>query len=375
MTPSPSLSLLASLLLSLAHALAPKEDKFWIGDMRLEAPFVPNQFQFAFSALLLALKFRWKELRQNRPGTLAFASVTVAALATLLFVPRLFNNPPIANDAMSAAPGSYETTSEYLQGAAADRGLSADAQIAEPGVVTVQTETTTPSANAAPATELESSGDETVTEVPSATDEPIVTQSGEGFIAEALPPPEASEPLAIPPPPVATAPEQGAMDVTSATSPAEQSLDASVPIEAQSPATTATESAAPDDLSAGSSLNQAPDTLSQNEVGETGAGAELAALPPPLTPSANTTVLSTQVREDSISLNATDAALLTIYRNSDFAGSPRIHRYVEAGETLTFGIPFSLYTDNASAITVTVDGSSFALGEEDEEQFRVFTKP
>jgi hypothetical protein len=92
MTPSPSLSPLALLLLNLAQFVAPKDDKFWIGDMRLEAPFVPHKLQFAFSALGLAFKFRWKVLK-HRPATLAFASMAVAAVATLLFVPRIFNNP------------------------------------------------------------------------------------------------------------------------------------------------------------------------------------------------------------------------------------------------------------------------------------------
>jgi hypothetical protein len=42
---------------------------------------------------------------------------------------------------------------------------------------------------------------------------------------------------------------------------------------------------------------------------------------------------------------------------------------------LTLTIPFSLYTNNAAALSVTVDGSSFSLAETNTEQFRVFNRP
>lgn len=363
MTPSPSLSPLASLLLSLAHIVAPKKDKLWIGDMRLEAAFASNKLQFALSALGLACKFRWEAIRQNRTATLAFASTALAALAVLLFVPRMFNNPPTANGSMSA-PSSYEETSAYLEDVAAQRGISADAQ--EPQAeetVVPQTSETAPQANT---TTAEAVIQEAVAEVPAV--------------------PNAPEPLAAVPPPAAItpAPTESAADVASATLSQESATELSTPTEpsvdaAASPVESSSESSietTPPESESASNQAATPDTLSEaSEDDETGTQAKVAAMPTPITPSADTIVLSTQVKGDSVTLESTSEALLTLYRNSDFAGSPRIHRYLEAGETLTFGIPFSLYTDDASAITVTVDGSSFALSEDNEEQFRIFTKP
>jgi hypothetical protein len=385
MTPSPSLSPLASLLLSLAHFIAPKEDKLWIGDMRLEAAFVPNTLQFALSALFLALRFRWNAVRQNRTATLAFASTALAALAVLLFVPRLFNNPPITDGTISGVTNSesYEETSAYLEDVAAQRGISADAQ------------GTTPAADA-PTPQTAAPTQDTVAEAPPVVQEPLTdtattnvapTQSGDGTGAE-VPLTATEEPLAVVPPPAAITPApstEATTDAASATlnqepiatvpTPAEESADATVPIASSS--ASPTDTTTPENEAVSSSSNgAAPDTLSEaSEFDETSARTKLATLPAPITPSADTTVLSTQVKGDSVVLESTDEALLTLYRNSDFAGSPRIHRYLEAGETLTFGIPFSLYTNDASAITVTMDGSSFVLSEDSEEQFRVFTKP
>jgi hypothetical protein len=404
MTPSPSLSPLASLLLSLAHWVAPKDDKVWIGDMRLEAVFVPNKLQFALSALGLALRFRWGVLK-HRPATLAFASMAVAAVATLLFVPRMLNNPPTANGAMSPVTNSdsYEATSEYLQDAAAERGVTADAQAAQPEEAVTeaavpQTLETAAQANTTPAAEA-AAGD-AAAEVPATPQEPLApadqvqTQLGNDAGAEvpAVPnPPEALE--VVPPSAAITSSEPTTAESTTDTvattlsqeptaampAPTEQGGDTPVAAESEAPTDTTSESStATVGEAASSSSNQAttPSTSSAaSELDETSTHARLAPIPAPLTPSADTIVLSTQVRGDSVTLESTGTALLTIYRNSDFAGSPRIHRYLEAGETLIFGIPFSLYTDDASAITVTVDGSSFALSRDSQEQFRVFTKP
>jgi hypothetical protein len=390
MTPSPSLSPLALLLLSLARFIAPKNDKLWIGDMRLEAAFVPDKLRFALSALGLALKFRWEAIRQNRTATLAFASTALAALAVLLFVPRMFNNPSKTNAAMSA-PSSYEGTSEYLEQAAVDRGISADAQEAAPAAEAPAPQTTAPTQDAvaeAPLTVQEPLANIAPTDV-------VPTPSGDGTVAEVPPAPNASEPLAAVPPPAAInpAPDPQSTDTASVTlnqepmaavpAPTEESADATLLTDSSSESsieTTSSESESGDATvaeAANSSSNQAAsDTLSgASELDETSARTKLTVIPAPITPSTDTVVLSTQVRGDSVVLESTGEALLTLYRNSDFAGSPRIHRYLEAGETLTFGIPFSLYTNDASAITVTVDGSSFALSENDEEQFRVFTKP
>jgi hypothetical protein len=378
MTPSPSLSPLASLLLSLAHWVAPKDDKVWIGDMRLEAVFVPNKLEFALSALGLALRFRWGVLK-HRPATLAFASMAVAALATLLFVPRMLNNPPTANGAMNPVTNSdsYEATSEYLQDAAAERGVTADAQAAQPEEAVTeaavpQTLETAAQANATPAAEA-AAGD-------AAAEVPAVPNPPEAL--EVVPPSAAitsSEPTTAESTTDTVATTLSQEPTAAMPAPTEQGGDTPVAAESEAPTDTTSESStATVGEAASSSSNQAttPSTSSAaSELDETSTHARLAPIPAPLTPSADTIVLSTQVRGDSVTLESTGTALLTIYRNSDFAGSPRIHRYLEAGETLIFGIPFSLYTDDASAITVTVDGSSFALSRDSQEQFRVFTKP
>jgi hypothetical protein len=282
---------------------------------------------------------------------------------------------------MSPAPDSYETTSEYLQNAAAERGVSADAQ---ESVTTGDTATTQAATPAEP-----SQGDAgTVAEVPTTEQatvpaSPTDTTSLESQTAEVAPTPNATEPLAVVPPPAAITPApstEATTDTASATlgqdstatvpETTEPSIGANAPASSEAVETPLLES---ETASTSNTPSPTPDTPPQ--TGEAEAQTKLAAIPAPLTPSAHTVVLTTQVRGDSVMLNATDEALLTIYRNSDFAGSPRIHRYLESGETLTFGIPFSLYTDDASAITVMVDGSSSPLSENSEEQFRVFTKP
>jgi hypothetical protein len=317
MTPSSRLPFFAAVLLSAAHALAPAKDKLWIEDMRLEAAFIPGKARFALSALGLALKFRWEVLK-TRPVTLAFASVAVAAVATLLFVPRIFDNAP-TNTASMSAPSSYETASEYAQDAAESRGIIADAQMGEPNP-----ENTQPAPDA-------------VAEIPAAPTSPSTAITPTPDSVDTASPPLAAVPA-----------------------PAEPS--ATVPATEDAITEQATLGEAGNELDAATTLSRVEDSAEQSP-------------PAPLTPLPETTVVSTPVRTSEVILAATGKTLLTIYSGSDFAGNPRVHRYLETGETLTLGIPFSLYTDNAAAITVTVGDSSFALSDKAEEQFRVFTKP
>jgi hypothetical protein len=105
------------------------------------------------------------------------------------------------------------------------------------------------------------------------------------------------------------------------------------------------------------------------------ASAKQPAIPAPATPSVDTQVISTLVRGESVVIEVEADALLTMYRDTNFSGSPRINRYVTQGETFTANVPFSLYTDNAAAIKITADGKTLTLGEASEEQFRIFSKP
>jgi hypothetical protein len=342
----------ASLLFYLAHAAAPKADKLWIGDMRLEAHFVPNQLRFALSALGLAFRFRLAALKLNRPVGIAFGSVALAALATVLVVPRLFTGGETTNAAMTqTANASYESVEDLAQ----ERGYSAAAQdaaevgeaVADEAVAmsqpqSVQMEPAPQPASPAVAeteiqtgspAELELSDSESPVEVPldvPATAEAPLEQEP---LAQASEPQVPSQEVAIPAP-TAT--------ITASTGAASEESDES--------STTSSETAKP-----------APPIVAK--------------LPEPATPSVDTEVISTQVKNESVTIQVTGDALLTLYRDTNFSGSPRAHRYVIPGESFIANAPFSLYTNNAGAITVTVDGESYSLGETDEEQFRIFSEP
>ncbi len=472
----------ALMMLNLACALAPKEGKVWLQDMRLEAAFVPDKLRFALAALGLALKFRFAAWKLNRPVGIAFASVAVAALATVLFVPRLMGNQNTSNAAMSLPVPS----SESVQDIAAQRGISADAQVTVPA----ETETAT-QAEAETAQPQTQSQPGVIAEVqPTQTAEPALesetfdqatTQDGAGAVAETAPledtqtdtlgqsqeadavaevqaTPEAAidsatatlpatedaetpspqteaeiaaraetqdpagevaeAPLAAVPPPAAITPTEPLAQEPLAALPAPtETISPNTDAASASEATTTTADAVPNaDESANSSSAYIPEptestsalpsdqATANKEVLEEGrdssadaaASSEIApgtintapsatasaakqtpvvTAPAPKTPSADTVVITTEVEGDSVVLELTGDALLTMYRDSDFAGTPRIHRYVKASDTFTFNVPFSLYTDNASGIKVTMDGSSFTLSEENEEQYRVFTKP
>jgi hypothetical protein len=365
---------LASLLLNAAHAVAPKQDKLWIGDMRLEAPFVPNKLRFALAALGLAFKFRFAALKANRPVGIAFASAALAAVATLLFVPRLFGDEPATTAAMSPLP---DAAYESVQDIAAERGYSAEAQVgvAPPGSV----DTVVPEAGilqaqvptgAAEATTLQEADEEasdlaqeSLTRVsPPSEDAPAESTAAEtpspvAAAEPALEEPLAQEPLAAVPPPAAiTVPETVQ----------ESNSGASV--------TTPLDLAVPDEETTVDSLEPANNAAAETETASATQAAP-ATLPTPATPDVDTEVISTQVKGESVAIEVQADALLTLYRNTDFSGVPRAHRYVTEGETFTANVPFSLHTDNAAAIQVTVDGERFSLGEDSEEQFRIFSKP
>jgi hypothetical protein len=78
-------------LLNFAHAIAPRDTKLWLEDMRHEAEFIPNKLSWSLSALGMALRWRLTQIFTPAPSRLAFASLAVAAIATLLIVPNLKN--------------------------------------------------------------------------------------------------------------------------------------------------------------------------------------------------------------------------------------------------------------------------------------------
>jgi hypothetical protein len=88
-------------LLNFAHAVAPHKDRLWLEDMRYEAAFIPNKFSWGLSALGLALRWRLAQMFSHGPSRLAFTSVAVAAVATLLIVPNL--NPKTKTTPASVA--------------------------------------------------------------------------------------------------------------------------------------------------------------------------------------------------------------------------------------------------------------------------------
>jgi hypothetical protein len=361
---------LASLLLSFAHALAPKADKVWIADMRLEAAFVPNKLSFALSALGLACKFRFAALRMNRPVGLAFASVALAAVATFLVVPNLFGTNDAATAAMSSPPSaSYEE----VQDIAESRGYSADAQetaLEEPvtqdavaDVVAPGTVAEAESTDLAQATEPQAPAPQTTQTSPqNSTPETVAQPATELEPDLARVSPEAT-PMAEPAPPPAaiTPPEQPAIPA---------------------PATTAESAAFGEQDNDEQAVSNSSGLGSENTTANGAFSAvtpeaeePITSVPDPRTPDVDTDVISTLVRGQSVEIKVTANALLTLYRDTNFSGSPRLNRYVTAGETFTANVPFSLYTDNASAISITADGNTLTLGGEDEEQFRIFSKP
>jgi hypothetical protein len=379
---------LASLLFSLAHALAPKADRLWIGDMRLEAAFVPNKLSFAFAALGLAFKFRFAALKLNRPVGIAFASFAVAAVATFLVVPNLFGSDGTTNAAMSGNPtASYES----VQDIAEERGYSAAAQdelpaaaqedvvadaaqdTPEPPVTAsvpapTDAEETAPEPQQAAAPQSESAAEVAPTDTNSSaaseaqaatevdipvpdlaraspeTEEPALAQG----IAEVAPPAAATLPAPAATPPAITPNEDSSVATGAAV---EQGVAESLGLE---PPT------------ANGTLSIVTPEAEQ---------AKTSAVPAPRTPDVDTQVISTLVRGQNVEIRVVTDALLTLYRDTNFSGSPRLNRYVTAGETFTANVPFSLYTNNAAAITITADGNSLVLGEENEEQFRIFSKP
>jgi hypothetical protein len=381
----------ASLLFRLAHLVAPKPDKLWIGDMRLEAPFVPNKLRFAFAALGLAFKFRWAAMRLNRPASLAFASATLAAVATLLVVPNLLREPT-TDAAMSPLPNaSYQEA----QGIAAERGYSAEAQVGveagvdatttSAGTVEPMTQATTaqsstaqsPAVPASPA--LVPSAEATI--LPETNQVPVEGQVQEGF-ARISP-----EQDVAPASDMATSVSEAAMTEPSLEEATVEEPLAQAPLAA--PPAAITPEAVPTERTTAEAESSAGESAEANEQAITDtvaiptdtnadtdpAQSVVATLPAPATPSVDTEVISTQVRNESVLIVVRADALLTLYRNTDFAGAPRAHRYVTEGDTFTANVPFSLYTDNAAAIEVTVDAESYNLGEENEEQFRIFSKP
>ncbi len=352
-----------SLLLTLAQALAPKADKLWLADMRLEAAFVPNKLRFALAALGLAFRFRFTSLRLNRPVGFAFGSVALAALA-ILFVPRLFSN----NTALYTQP---TPASESVQDMAEERGYSAEAQTGLPEAMGATTPAEAPidlatqadmaevpaegATDSAKATDLaQATTPEAQSSQPLATapteQEPASVTAAESIDAP-LPSlariepnePLAQEPLAIPPPAAMTVP---------ATPQSENAVTPQSPAEEQ-------------DRAASVGLEPNPETNTETAVRP----------PTPATPGVDTEVISTQVTGVSVLIEVQSDALLTLYRDTNFSGSPRLNRYVTRGETFTANAPFSLYTDNAAAIKITLDDESYSLGKTNEEQFRIFSKP
>lgn len=381
----------ASLLFSFAHAVAPRQDKIWIGDMRLEAAFVPNKLGFAFAALGLAFKFRFATLKLSRPAGIAFASVALAAVATFLVVPGLFGNQPTANATMSSLPGG---ASESAQDIAESRGYVTEAQAETP-------EPTSPETSAPPAggtleqqTATAPSAQETVAEATApqdanaettlsqeslarvSPDQEAASQSTDTAVAEvptapaaAITPsePSAQEPLAaVPPAPAVTASPDAASSVaesdTTLTDAPTNSANVSTPEEQG-----AAEAATPDGTNAASPAAETPNAKEATALAKP--------VPPPATPAVDTQVISTLIRGESVVIDIQADALLTLYRDTNFSGSPRLNRYVTPGETFTANVPFSLYTDNAAAIQITADGKTLTLGKENEEQFRIFSKP
>ncbi|MGL4610901.1 MAG: hypothetical protein ACRCYY_14695 [Trueperaceae bacterium] len=333
----------ASFLLALAHVVAPHDDKIWLEDMRLEAPFVPNKLSFAFAALRLALGFRWRVLK-SRPVTLAFASATFAALAAFLFVPRLFSTAPTTSATMTPVP--YETVSETdkqleqatqpQQGVLAERVTEPPEDAALSAVAEAPADIPVPAAPTPPAARAESEASATVEEAMPSAELPSADLLNEDLHSEEL-----------------QSQELQRMSETSAVgSSPSTTLETSTKIETRRKIETP--SAAP-----------AFTTL-----------AETTDVPPaPLAPSPDNAVLSSPVRESHVTLEALETTLLTLYNDSNFSGDPGLHRFVETGEVLRFDIPFSLYTENASAIRATTDGTSFTLSEKREPQFRIFAKP
>jgi hypothetical protein len=371
---------LASLLLNLAYAVAPKQDKVWLNDMRLEAPFVAGKLRFAFAALGLAFKFRFTTLKLNRPMGIAFASVAVAALATILFVPRFMLQQDTTNATMSSLP---TTASEAAQDIALERGYSAEAQDGLFEAPPTQAEVPPADgvldqaqAPALPAAEPQNTDLARVS--PDQEETTATTQSAEATVAEVPPPaaaapvePLAQEPLAPVPSPQATTPA-----ITSATGASveegEASPDAPATDSAYLPETDAMK---PDGVLESATTQGNTPTSPATQDSSEAASAKQPAIPAPATPSVDTQVISTLVRGESVVIEVEADALLTMYRDTNFSGSPRINRYVTQGETFTANVPFSLYTDNAAAIKITADGKTLTLGEASEEQFRIFSKP
>ncbi len=347
------------LLLNVAHAVAPKSDKLWLNDMRLEARFVQNKLRFALAALGLACKFRFTALRLNRPVGIAFASVALAALATFLVVPRLF-----VEDTTTAAMSPLPNTNyESVQDLAEERGYSAAAQDA----AEIEAETQTAQAAIEPATTDTATTD---------TAQDVVAEAVEETTSLARVSPQAEVPAESSDSSVAEVPAP--LATITPPEPLESAIPASpVPPPAETSPVDAAATNSTDTLSQASPSEDA--VLLDSEVSEAtteqSATATLPTLPEPATPSVDAAVISTQVKGESVNIEVVADTLLTLYRDTNFSGSPRTHRYVTAGESFVANVPFSLYTNNAAAIKVTLDGESYNLGEENEEQFRIFSKP
>jgi hypothetical protein len=395
---------LTSLILMFAQALAPKADRVWISDMRLEAAFVPNKLSFAFAALGLAFKFRVAALRVNRPVGIAFASVALAAVATFLVVPNLFGNDT-TNATMSGNPNS---SYESVQDIAEERGYSAAAQDQLPAAASPTAPDDIVADAAQTASEPAASGENLYLQ-PETTAQSVAAttpQAGTVAPAEAAPEPQqattpqsdtaeiavpdlarvspeaetsptnANESIAeVPALPAEPAPQEPLAQEPLAQAP----LAMPTPAPAITPATEADSSVATG--AASSDERSVADRLGLKPPTENGALSidtpeeEPVAVPAPRTPDVDTNVISTLVRGGSVEIKVVADTLLTLYRDTNFSGSPRLNRYVTPGETFTANTPFSLYTDNAAAIEITADGKTLILGEESEEQFRIFSKP
>lgn len=353
-----------SLLLNLAHALAPKNDKLWIGDMQLEAPFVPNKLRFAFAALALAFKFRFAAMK-TRPVGIAFATAALAAVASIFVIPNVFRGNDTTQAAMTPVPNaSYEE----VQDVAEERGYVAEAQVGtvdSASSVQAQTNSTVPPAETEAPEDTVAQAVDNVEEVARVAPEAEAESSNADAAVANVPAAETLEPATPEPLAAIPAPEEIQTPVAP---------ELATP--AITPNATAETTPATEEMSAGETLGLGSGTFADTTTTEATLGQDtITGIPAPATPAVDTEVISTQIKGESVTIEVVADTLLTLYRDTNFSGSPRTHGYVKSGETFTANVPFSLHTNNAAAIKITADGESYSLGEEGEEQFRIFSKP
>lgn len=104
---------LAQTFLNLAFSITPHKDRVWLEDMRYEAAFIQHPLTWSLSALSLALRWRLAHILQT-PSQIAFASVTVAAIATMVIVPNLLRSKtaPVTTALPSSTAASQETAAD-----------------------------------------------------------------------------------------------------------------------------------------------------------------------------------------------------------------------------------------------------------------------